>query len=286
MKPFRMDERLMLDKLKQILLSEDREELQRLKKVLDDRALLSQKIAPIIEERLDFIKHNFPVEFRLAVEKIVEQKLETSKEELLDIIYPTLGQMIRKYIQHQFQQLKDNLEEQIRNTFQRGLIGRLRYLLFGVKPAQMSQAIISSLDGPAIEEIFVIEHHSGILLGSASRQDTVDLDMIAGMLTAIKAFVEDAFKRGEEKLESIQYSTFSIVLENFHTYYIATAVSGPMSAKEKWELSENLAKFAKSELRLNLRKKDGSSNYEIKQRLEKHFFHAQRALPSEKAIES
>lgn len=278
-----MDEKLMMDKLRDILLAEDREELQRLKNVLDNPLLLSKRVSPIIEERIDFIKNNFPVEFRLAVEKIVEQKLELSKEELLEIIYPTLGLMIRKYIQHQFQQLKDNLEEQIRNTFQRGIIGRIRYLLFGVKPAQMSQSIIASLDGPAIEEIYVIEHHSGILLGSASRQETVDMDMVAGMLTAIKAFVEDAFRRGDERLESIQYGTFSILLENFHTYYIATAISGSISAIEKTTLSENLAKFAQTELRINLKKRDGSSNYEIKQRLEKHFFYPQKAaLPREK----
>ena len=33
-------------------------------------------------------------------------------------------------------------------------------------------------------------YFSGILLGSASRNETIDLDVVAGMLTAIKQFVE------------------------------------------------------------------------------------------------
>lgn len=272
-----------MHKLREILLVEDREELQQLKTVLGDPALLSERVGPIIEERLDFLKKNFPVEFQLAVEKIVEQKLEASREELLEIIYPTLGQMIKKYIQHQFQLLKESLEEQIRGTFHRGILGRLRYALFGVKAKEMSSAIISRMDRPVIEEMFVIEHHSGILLGSASRHETMDLDMIAGMLTAIKAFVEDAFKRGQERLESIQYSTYSIVLENFHTFYVAAAISGSISAKEKSELSDDLAKFVQTELRVNLKKKDGSSHFEIQRKLEQHFFQPhEAALPPEK----
>lgn len=270
----------MMQKLREILLVEDREELRQLKQVLDDPALLSQKVTPIIEERLDFFKKNFPVEFRLAVDKIVEQKLEASREELLEIIYPVLGQMIKKYIQHQFQLLKENLEEQIRNTFQKGIFGRLRYLLFGVKPKEMSASIISRMDRPVIEELFVIEHHSGILLGSASKNETIDLDMIAGMLTAIKSFVEDAFRRGQEQLEGIQYGTFSILVENFHTFYVAAAISGSISAKEKSELSDDLAKFVQTELRVNLNKKDGSSHFEIQKKLEQHFFQPQQPNPA------
>ena len=277
-----MDERLMMDKLREILLVEDREELQKLKETLNDPELLSKKIAPIIEQRLQFFKNHFPIEFHLAVEQIIEQKLESSREELLDIIYPVLGQMIKKYIQHQFQLFKESIEEQIRNTFQKGIFGRLHLAIFGVKPAEMSNAIIRKLDGPVIEEIFVIGGHSGILLGSASRQPTVDLDMVAGMLTAIKLFVEDAFRREKEQLEAIQYGTFTILLENFQTYYIAAAISGSISTQEKAELSDNLVKFAQHELKIKLNKQDGSSNHAIKQKLEYHFFKPQQAvLPSQ-----
>ncbi|TAK44264.1 MAG: hypothetical protein EPO28_05055 [Saprospiraceae bacterium] len=272
-----MDERQMMNKLRELLLAEDRQELERLRRLLGDPALWSEKVTPLIDERLEFLKNNFPVEFRISVENIIEQKLEASRDELLDIIYPTLGQMIKKYIQHQIQLLKENLEEQLRNTFQRGFAGRLRYALSGVKPKEMSDSILSKIDGPVIEEIFVIEQHSGILLGSASRHDTIDLDMIAGMLTAIKSFVEDAFQRGDEKLEGVQYGTFSILIENFYTYYIAVAVSGSFSTNERMALSDSLAQFAQNDLKMNLKKRDGTSNYLIRQKLEHRFFNPQMA---------
>lgn len=263
-----------IELLRQILLKKERNEVEELKAILNNQDQLSEKISPIVEEHLVYMKKNFPTEYNSTIEKIIERKLENSQEELLNAISPVMGQMIRKYIQHQFQLLKESLDQQLDQTLNQGVIGKVRNL-FGGKQKVSSEVIIANLDRPIIEEIYVIEHHSGILLGSASRGETVDIDVIAGMLTAIKSFVEDAFKRGKQELEMIQYGTFSILLENFHSYYIAAAVSGSMSMKERVELEKDLAKFAEKELGINLKKEDGSSNLLIKQKLEEHFFEPQ-----------
>ena len=271
-------EQQLMSRLRQVILKEDRPELDYLKETIENPKLLSEKVTPIIEERFDFLKNNFPKEFQLAVNDIVERKLKASQDEILEIIYPTLGKMIKKYVQHQFQLLKESIDEQIRNTFNKGIIGRIRFALFGVKSKEISAEILSRLDKMTIEEIFVIEHHSGILLGSASRKGRVDLDMVAGMLTAIKAFVEDAFSRGEEQLEMVQYGTFTIYLQDFHSYYIATAITGSLSAAEKDQLLEDLIEFAKNELSIQLKKEDGSSNQIIKQKLDTYFIKPQLAV--------
>lgn len=276
-----MDDRALMQKLKAILLSEDREELQRLRAVLDDPEQLSGRVSPIIEEHLDYLKENFPIQYRIEIEKIVNRQLEASQEELIKIISPKLGTMVKEYIQLQFQLLKENLEEQLRNTFELGIIGRIRMILFGFKPKKMAETIISRMDGPVIEEMFVVEYHSGLLLGSASRDDsTIDLDMIAGMLTAIRAFGEDAFLRNED-LSAVQYQTYRILLRNFQTFYIATVLSGSISTAEQIELTDELTTFVEKYLKINLKKQDGSSNLEIKRRLKNYFFKPQQAiLPS------
>lgn len=270
-----------IELLKQILLKEDRSEVEQLKAILNNPDQLSEKISPIVEQHLENMKKNFPVEYNATIENIITRKLENSQEELLDTISPVMGQMIRKYVQHQFQLLKESLDQQLDATLNQGVIGKVRNLFGGGKKKVSSEVIIANLDRPIIEEIYVIEHNSGILLGSASRTETIDIDVIAGMLTAIKSFVEDAFKRGQQDLEMIQYGTFSILLENFHSYYIAAAVSGSMSMKERVELEKDLAKFAEKELKLNLQKKDGSSNLLIKQKLEEHFFEPQKQALSQ-----
>ena len=272
--------------LKQILLKEDRGEVEDIKSIINNPEQLSKKVSPIIEEHLEYLKKNFPSEYNRTIEQIVERKLEHSQEELLQAISPVMGQMVRKYIQHQFQLLKDSLEQRIDDTLNKGPIGRLKMLFGGVKSKALSESIIAELDVPQIEEIYVIEHHSGILLGSASRQETIDLDVIAGMLTAIKSFVEDAFKRGEQQLEMIQYANFSIIMVNFHSYYIAAAVAGSMSKSECIRIEEDLEKFAAEELNINLHKSDGSSNHLIKQKLMRYFFGTPQELNAQKAKSS
>jgi len=270
-----MNEAQSIELLKQILLKEDRNEVEQLKALLNNPTALSEKVSPIVEQHLDYLKKNFPSEYHRTIENIIERKLESSQEELLNAISPVMGQMIRKYVQHQFQLLKESLDQRIDATLNQGIIGRVRHLFSG-QPTISSEKIIASLDRPIIEEVYVIEHHSGLLLGSASRAETIDIDVIAGMLTAIKSFVEDAFKRGDQKLEMIQYGTFSILLVNFHSYYIAAAVSGSMSMEERTQLEDDLGRFAEKELKINMRKMDGSSNLLIQQKLEKHFFEPQK----------
>ena len=129
------------------------------------------------------------------------EKLRESRDELLDVLYPVLGKMIKKYISQQFQEIKDTIDKQLRNTFSsKNVVGRFKSMVFGV---QKSDLMLSQIDKPRVEEIFVIQHNSGILLGSASMNKTIDQDVIAGMFTAIKAFVEDAFQREREELELI-----------------------------------------------------------------------------------
>ncbi len=263
------NEELLISKLREILLKEDRGELQRLNSIINTPDLLSAKVVPIVEERMEFVRQNFPREYKIVVNKIVDEKLRESRDELLDVLYPVLGKMIKKYISQQFQEIKDTIDKQLRNTFSsKNVVGRFKSMVFGV---QKSDLMLSQIDNPRVEEIFVIQHNSGILLGSASMNKTIDQDVIAGMFTAIKAFVEDAFQREREELELIQYGTYKIVIQNFHTFYIAVAVGGSLSNTEKTELSEQLMDFANKHLAyVNIA---GNSNYfeEISQKLYEYY---------------
>jgi hypothetical protein len=237
----------LLHQLKHILLKDDRQSIERLQETMDDPVLLSEKVGPIIEQRLAFFKENFPREYQVTINRIIESKLKASQEEILNVIYPVMGKMIKKYVNHQIQMVKDSIDESIKNTFSRkGFLWRLRTSLFGMKA---SDQVIHDLKDYKMEEIYVIQRNSGLLYGSASTENTIDQDVIAGMLTAIKSFVEDAFKREREDLEMIQYGTYKILLQNFFSYYIAIAISGTFSSSEQEELSNELLDFAEEHLK-------------------------------------
>jgi len=57
--------------------------------------------------------------------------------------------------------------------------------------------------------------------------------MLAGMLTAIKSFVEDAFMSEEQNLETINYELYTLHIQNFYNYYITAVISGPYNATIK-----------------------------------------------------
>ncbi|RMF19848.1 MAG: hypothetical protein D6765_17525 [Bacteroidetes bacterium] len=266
------DESRLFFRLKHILLKEDREELERLRASLEDPQWLESRVGPLIDERLAFLKKNFPKEFRLAVEKIVDQKIASSQDALIEAISPHLMKMVRAFIQHQFTLLRENIEQQLRKLFNTGPLGRLRLLLFGIEPETLATTYLGKIGAAQVEEIYVVEQHSGILLGSASRTDKPDLDLVAGMLTAIKSFAEDAYQQGRQHLEMIAYGEFSIFIQNFPTYYIALVTKGELTTSERQWLSEKLIEFARNELNFNLKKPDGSSNLLIRRKLQQHFF--------------
>ncbi len=72
----------------------------------------------------------------------------------------------------------------------------------------------------------------------------MDKDMISGMLTAIKSFVEDAFSGGGQDLESIEYELYTIHIQNFFSYYIAVVVSGNYTQTFENELENELLELS------------------------------------------
>lgn len=257
-------ERQQIEKLRAILLEKDREVIERIQHLLDDQEELAQHLAPILEERLAVFQRHFPKAYRQSVEKIVEQKLEQSQAELLDILYPIMGKMIRKYIAQQLQDLREGVEKQLKNSF----LGRLQARLKGVKEADL---ILHHAAAVRVEEAFVIEQLSGLLIGNASASVTVDKDVLAGMLTAIKMFVVNAFKQAEVELELIQYGDYQILIHDFYTYYVVLAIKGSLTTAERQILSEKILTFAQNEMNQSWNVQDPLFHLLLKEKLYHYF---------------
>jgi hypothetical protein len=270
------DEEVLMLQLRDILLRDDRETLTAVKKVLDDKALLADRISPIVEEHLENMRQNFPQEYEQLVNKMIEQKLKSSQKEIVEVIYPVLGQMITKFISLQFQMLKESIDKQVKTTFStKTIMDKIKYRIFGVKTADI---IIASADVPFVEEIFVIQKNSGLLLGSAALYPTENRDAVAGMLTAIKDFVEDAFEKDKEDLETINYGTYRVMLYSFPTYYFAMALSGSLSTSESEKFRASVFQFAEKTPELRSDDVDSDIQTRISERLENVFISPQRQL--------
>jgi hypothetical protein len=236
-----------LMQLKELLLNEDRDFAHKILQKLDSlestvytHEKLSEKVNPIIDEKL----HTFVDEIPTKLGPTIADALMKSQDKVVEALYPVLGKMIKKYIQQEIKALSDAINSQVQNTFSTKKWKRkLKSMFSGVSEREI---ILSEMNNTTIEQIFLIEKGSGLIISSVSKQESIDEDMIAGMLTAIKSFVEDAIKKDQQSLELIQYELFEIYIQNFTTYYFALVISGGLDTSFKNKLENDLFDLASS----------------------------------------
>lgn len=250
------------EKKKYVELTDELSILQtEMKEALEDRQLPESEMNQVVE-RITLI---MPEKLGPAITETLKVQIRESKDEVVQALYPILGQMIKKYIQREMEVLREQIDAQMENVFSlESLISRLKSLFSGVKH---SQVMLTEVNEPAVEEIFIIEQDSGLLRASYSKNKTMDQDMIAGMLTAIKSFVKDAFSKENQDLETISYDSYSIYIQNFPKFYIAVVLSGVMNAAFKNKLDDTLLSFVKDVSA----KWSGAQEKEIQQKITKYF---------------
>lgn len=267
--PLMSEEEVHLKRIKEILLKEDRAELSRLRNMLENEEEFNSIISPYIERHIENLKNNFPDQYADLVSKIFEEKLINSREEIIDMLSPTMGVMIKKFISLQFAKLKEGIDNQVKTTFSvSSWSTKIKSSLFGVK---QSDLILNNLDKYEIQEVYLVQRDSGLLFGSASKSVNLDKDVIAGMLTAIKSFAEDAFQQEAQDLDMIEYGHYKILMQNFKTYYIALAMTGSLSAADKDQLSNNVLSFADKYLNKRISTIDQEVLDEYSEKLKNHF---------------
>jgi len=231
--------------LKKLLLANEREEIETLRNEVLEKERFKSKVDPVVDQKIEDLKQNFPVYFGDTITKTIKAQIKESQDEVVEALYPIMGKLVKKFIVSEIQKLTDSINETISNKLApKQILKRF----FSRKKANASE-VLQEVFEPVIEEVFVISKDSGLLIGNFSRGNIADKDMVSGMLTAIKAFVEDAFAKEGQDLEDIKFETFQISLMSFKTIYIATATSGVLSRDFKEDLSDRLIKMSSIILR-------------------------------------
>ncbi|WP_310560100.1 cell envelope biogenesis protein OmpA, partial [Flavobacterium sp.] len=215
--------------LKELLLTEDRDfandilrKLDLLEETVYVNENLSEKVNPIIDRKIETLIDEMPDKLGPTITATLKSEIKNSQDSIVDALFPIIGKMIKKYIQQEMKTLSDNINAQVQSTFSIKKIKRkIKALFFEISEIDI---VMSELSAPKLQQVFVIEKGSGLVIASYSKTDpsdnehakqTIDQDMIAGMLTAIKSFVEDAFNAGNQSLENIEYELYTIQIQNF-----------------------------------------------------------------------
>lgn len=249
-----MDEKAKLDIIKDILFTDEREfeeeiakKIEILERTINEKKRLSKKVDPIIERQLEEFTKNIPKTLGPTITATLKEEIKNHKDEVVDALYPVLGKMVKKYVAQEMKLLSEKIDNRL------GFIKRwkLKFRAF-FTGAKEDQLMLDELSSAKIEQVLLIEKDSGILKASFSKSNTIDEEMISGMLTAIKSFVEDAFNQKNQNLENIEYELYNIQLQSFVTHYIAVVVSGNYGTASKSKLQDLIFDFYHRFMAMNL----------------------------------
>ena len=194
-------------------------EFDRLKSILfgDERGTLAALDARV--EEIEAAQRELPARLPAAIERAQQARIakslarpvtealgsavEQNRQLIVDVLFPVIGPAIRKAIAEALRNLVADLNGAIESSLTpRGIRWRIEAWRSGVPYAQI---VLKHTLTYGIDHVFLIERDSGLVLDreSAPRLAELDADAIAGMLTAIGAFVRDSVGRdGSGTLDS------------------------------------------------------------------------------------
>lgn len=195
------------------------------------------KVEPVLSLKVVELKRNFSKFFGYEVKEAVKNEVRNSKDEFVEAFYPIMGKLIRRYMHYEIEAWFNKFSNQVENAFTWQF---WRNLLRG------NQTDVPQLVS-YVEEVFVIAHGSGLLIGSYSQNNTADMAMVAGMLTAVKAFMGEVFNNKGD-LHTIDYADYKIFIHDNFKYYFAVVVAGLPDERFKSHLRTLLDDFAEQEM--------------------------------------
>ncbi len=269
-----MEEQDKLKILKELLLTEEKEfadsiakKVEELTQIVHQKKELSYKVDPIIDDKLEKFVEEIPKTLGPTITEALKEEIRNSQDAVVEALFPIIGKMIKKYIAQEMRLLSENISRNTRRAFSfKNWFRNTKAKAYGVTEGDLA---ITDYAKPRLIQMFVIEKNSGILISDFSplADDTIDKEMVAGMLTAIKGFVEDAFKGGDQNLELIEYELYTIHIQNFYSYYVAAVISGAYTMMFKEVLEDQILDFAKN----HISSRELENNALFTKKLKKHF---------------
>ncbi len=237
--------------LRKILFKDDLETIQRLQTELQaletqiaNKELFIKRLEPVIADLLERKIINSRDEMADALAPImgeaIRHQISEAKEDIVDALYPIIGKTIRKSVAEAMKKLVENINQKIEQTFRNRIFSRkITSRITGVPNGEL--ALRDALPFH-VEEIFCIHKESGLLIAheSAHRANaSVDENLVAGMLTAIRDFGADTLKsENPQEILEIQYEEYKIIVEIGLYSYLGVIVSGITPTDLKGELQK------------------------------------------------
>lgn len=224
--------------LRRLLIGQELDEIEGLKKRLDDPAVRSRESGKVLPAA---VRSASQKNLREALEPVFEKSFRNSvrknPREISDAIYPVMGPAIRASIAAAIREFAESLNQIVEKSASwRAIRWRAEARVTG-RP--FTEILLTRSLLYSVEQVFLIHRESGVMLMHVASKSAVvrDADMVAGMFTAIQDFVSDSFLETAQKLETIDVGRYKLWIQYGPKALLVGAVSGtaPVELKEVFQ---------------------------------------------------
>jgi len=235
------DRRDDLSSLRALIVGPEQRSLAAIQSRLDDKAGRAEDLAEVLPRVL--LQHAQDAHFTAAltppIEKAITTSVQRNPKPLADALFPVMGPAIRKAVAAGLASMVDSLNRTLEQAVSwRSLRWRVEALRTG---KSFGEIVLAKTLLYRVEQVFLIDRRSGLLLQHAWAEDAVveDADMVSGMLTAIKDFVQDSFKvASTDSLEALKVGDLSVWIEPGPYAIVAAVIRGSAPSGLRGRLQE------------------------------------------------
>lgn len=186
---------------------------------------IAPEIAIAIAEQIKLDRDSISTTLGPEMGKAIKAQIEVERDAMVDALYPVIGSTISKYMGETIQSINKQIESSLSPE---GIQRKIHAKLQGVSEAEL---ILREAVNYEVQAIFLIHKASGLVIRAIqpNPDKRLDADLLAGMLTAIRSFVNEYIATASEELNEIEYSGSKIILEVAGYCYLAVIVNGEPS---------------------------------------------------------
>ncbi|MBD1811460.1 OmpA family protein [Microcoleus vaginatus DQ-U2] len=199
--------------------------------IVNSPADIANAIAPeiglAIKEQIRLDQESIAQAIAPEMGKAITAQIKLERNSMVDALYPVIGSTISRYMAEAIKTINEKVSNAISvEGFQR----KIRSKVQGVSEAEL---ILQESVPFTVQAAFLIHKASGLIISEVQNSESYHLEseMVAGMLTAIRSFVNDCIVRPGEvsELNQIEYGDSKIMLEVAGYCYMAVVIKGEPS---------------------------------------------------------
>ncbi len=220
-------------------------------RTLENKNSMGQAIAPLLSTAISHQIENLPTDIAIAIapeiaiaieEQIrldrgaiataltsqmsiaIKNQITLERDAMVDALYPIIGSTIAKYMAEVIRSINEKMENALSVE---GITRKIRAKIQGTSEAEL---ILKEVTPFQVRAIFLIHKLSGLVISEVQQagSEILESEMVAGMLTAIRSFVNDCIAQSGDvsEIDAIEYGNSKIILEVAGYCYLAVVVQG------------------------------------------------------------